>query len=135
MEGQVKLMTKADKLFREHVRKIPSIVKTRSGRKSRSAHGIRYSRASQKRKNMPVSPSRRIHPFIPNEGGTLSSEYPSGGKGVHRNTVSTRNSSDKPHPPKSTFTAVTSISEFPATNMSDRYVGASCKSQYANDQV
>ncbi len=33
MEGQVKLMTKADKLFREHVRKIPSIVKTRSDTK------------------------------------------------------------------------------------------------------
>jgi hypothetical protein len=33
MEGQVKLMTKADKLFREHLRKIPSIVKTRSDTK------------------------------------------------------------------------------------------------------
>jgi hypothetical protein len=33
MEGQVKLMTKADKLFREHVRKILSIVKTRSDTK------------------------------------------------------------------------------------------------------
>jgi hypothetical protein len=38
MEGQVKLMTKADKLFREHVRKIPSIVKTRSDTKIKERH-------------------------------------------------------------------------------------------------
>src|SRR5438094_281485 len=36
---------------------------------------------------------RPAQPFLPNEGGILSSEYPSGGNGVHRNTVSTRNSS------------------------------------------